>query len=92
MDASQLKALQAPLKQRYRDDPESARFTLSASGMLGAEAITCRVETGSQLAEAGLHPATGGAGPSLTSASSAGAGRYKIRACTPQSPRAGRWC
>ena len=67
MDASQLKALQAPLKQQYRDQPESARFTLSASGMLGAEAITCRVETGSQLAEAGLHPATGGDGTSLCS-------------------------
>lgn len=67
MDASQLKALQAPLKQRYREDPGSARFTLAASGTLGAEAIACRVETGAQLAEAGLHPATGGDGTLLCS-------------------------
>jgi uncharacterized OsmC-like protein len=67
MDANQLKALQAPLKDRYRDDPESARFTLSASGTLGEAGITCRVETGRELSEAGLHPATGGDGLSLCS-------------------------
>ena len=67
MDASQLKALQAPLKEQYREDPESARLTLTASGTLGEEGITCRVETGRQLAEAGLHPATGGDGTALCS-------------------------
>jgi len=67
MDASQLKALQAPLKEQYRESPESARLTLTANGTLGEEAITCRVETGQQLAEAGLHPATGGDGTALCS-------------------------
>jgi uncharacterized OsmC-like protein len=67
MDANQFRALQAPLKDRYRDDPESARFTLSASGTLDEARITCRVETGRELSEAGLHPATGGDGLSLCS-------------------------
>ena len=67
MDAGQLKALQAPLKERYREDPGSARLTLRASGTLGEQGITCRVETGQQLAEAGLHPATGGDGTALCS-------------------------
>ncbi len=67
MDASQLRALQAPLKEQYRENPESARLTLTASGTLGGEGITCRVETGRQLVEAGLHPATGGDGTALCS-------------------------
>lgn len=62
MDAEMLKALQAPLKARYRDQPDAAVITLRARGELGAEQISCRVETGRALVEAGLHPATGGSG------------------------------
>jgi uncharacterized OsmC-like protein len=62
MPTDDLRALQAPLKQRYRDDPASALVTLSASGTLDALGVTCRVETGRALVEAGLHPATGGTG------------------------------
>lgn len=61
MDTDALRALQAPLKQRYRDDPGSAVVTLRAAGALG-EGIACRVETSRALVEAGLHPATGGTG------------------------------
>jgi len=61
MDADKLRALQAPLKERYRTQPESARITLQATGRLG-EGVSCRVETGRALVEAGLHPATGGSG------------------------------
>lgn len=67
MNAEQLRALQAPLKELYRESPEEARITLSASGSLGSADVTCRVETGRQLAEAGLHPATGGDGTELCS-------------------------
>ncbi|HST19316.1 MAG TPA: OsmC family protein [Gaiellaceae bacterium] len=56
-----LRAVQQPLKQRYRDDPASAVVTLKASGELD-EGITCSVQTGRAIAEAGLHPATGGDG------------------------------
>ncbi len=59
MDGEQLKAAQAPLKQRYRDDPAAALVTLHARGALG-DGVTCSVETGHALARAGLHPATGG--------------------------------
>src|SRR5579871_3958852 len=62
MTAEGLRALQAPLKERYREEPAAALVTLRATGTLGAEAITCRVETGKALVEAGLHPATGGDG------------------------------
>ena len=61
MDRDQLRALQAPLKQRYREDPESALITLRADGSLG-ERVACSVSTGTTLLEAGLHPATGGTG------------------------------
>lgn len=61
MNAEELKALQAPLKQQYRDQPGSAIILLKAEGTLG-EAISCKVETGRALVEAGLHPATGGTG------------------------------
>ncbi len=61
MDADSLRNLQAPLKSQYRDRPDSARITLRAEGRLG-EGVTCRVETGQALVEAGLHPATGGTG------------------------------
>ena len=66
MQAEELKALQAPLKQRYRDDPDSARITLRAEGRLG-DGITCKIDTGRAVAEAGLHPATGGDGTALCS-------------------------
>ena len=71
MDAEQLRSLQAPLKTRYRDDPDAAAITLKASGELGAESITCKVETGRALVEAGLHPATGGSGSSTAWVASA---------------------
>jgi uncharacterized OsmC-like protein len=61
MDATALKALQAPLKERYREQPESAVITLKAEGNIG-EGVTCSVETGKALVAAGLHPATGGTG------------------------------
>jgi uncharacterized OsmC-like protein len=62
MEAQQLRDLQAPLKQQYRDEPGSAMVTLRASGRLDAAGISCRVDTGRALVEAGLHPATGGTG------------------------------
>ncbi len=62
MDANELRALQAPLKQHYRDEPDAALVTLSATGTLDSAAIACRVDTGRALVEAGLHPATGGSG------------------------------
>ena len=66
MDANEIKALQSPLKQKYRDEPQSAVVTLRAQARLG-EGITCKVETGRALIEAGLHPATGGDGLSACS-------------------------
>ena len=62
MEAEDLRALQAPLKQQYRNDPSKALVTLRASGSLGSPGVSCRVETGRALVEAGLHPATGGSG------------------------------
>ncbi len=62
MKAEELRAVQAPFKARYREEPTTALVTLRAKGTLGAESITCRVETGKALIEAGLHPATGGDG------------------------------
>ncbi len=61
MDAAELKELQTPIKARYRDDPDAAIITLKAQGAIG-EGVTCSVETGRALVEAGLHPATGGNG------------------------------
>lgn len=61
MNAEELKALQAPIKERYRNDPAAAVVTLMAEGRVG-EGIACRVDTGRALVEAGLHPATGGSG------------------------------
>jgi uncharacterized OsmC-like protein len=61
MDAAELKDLQTPIKARYRDDPDAAIITLKAQGAIG-EGVTCSVETGRALVEAGLHPATGGTG------------------------------
>jgi uncharacterized OsmC-like protein len=58
----ELRETQRPLKERYREDPASARLTLRAAGELGSEAVSCSVETGRALLEAGLHPASGGDG------------------------------
>jgi uncharacterized OsmC-like protein len=61
MNSETLRALLAPLKQRYRDDPAAGVVTLRATGALG-EGIACKVDTGRAMVEAGLHPATGGTG------------------------------
>jgi uncharacterized OsmC-like protein len=67
MNSEQLKSLQAPLKEKYKENPESAIITLKAEGSLG-EGVTCNIETGKKLAAvAGLHPATGGSGMELCS-------------------------
>lgn len=66
MKADDLKNLQAPLKDQYREAPESALITLHAEGRIG-EGVTCKIETGKGLVEAGLHPATGGNGLSACS-------------------------
>ena len=62
MNADELRALQAPLKDRYKVDAETAVITLKAKGELDGEGVTCKVDTGRALVEAGLHPATGGSG------------------------------
>ena len=67
MDAAELRATQAPIKDRYKTDPKSAMITLTARGSLENEGIACKVETGRALAIAGLHPATGGSGLELCS-------------------------
>jgi uncharacterized OsmC-like protein len=67
MDSTALRALQAPLKDRYRSDPDAAVVTLKAQGRLDDQSIACKVETGRALAVAGLHPATGGSGAELCS-------------------------
>lgn len=61
MDANTIRAIQAPIKQKYSDDPVSAIITLKASGKIG-ENLSCKVDTGKAIVEAGLHPATGGTG------------------------------
>src|SRR5213596_3425675 len=67
MNAEELRALQAPLKARYRERPETALITLHAQGRIG-EGVTCKIETGKARVEVGLHPATGGDGLSACSA------------------------
>ncbi len=67
MDAEQLRAMQAPIKERYRHEPKAAVVTLQARGTLDDAGIACKVETGRALAVAGLHPATGGSGLELCS-------------------------
>ncbi|MGB3387585.1 MAG: OsmC family protein [Pseudaminobacter sp.] len=67
MDAVELRAMQAPIKKRYRDDPKTGLVTLKARGSLDDSNIACKVETGRALAVAGLHPATGGSGLELCS-------------------------
>jgi uncharacterized OsmC-like protein len=66
MDRDELLAVQAPLKERYSTEPEAGRLTLEANGTLG-EGVSCTVQTGRALAQAGLHPATGGDGSQLCS-------------------------
>jgi len=66
MDATELRSVQAPLKERYRQAPDAALVTLRAQGRLG-EGVSCSVETGKALVLAGLHPATGGSGLSVCS-------------------------
>ena len=61
MDSADLKKIQSPLKEKYRTDPQSALITLKATGKIGEE-ISCKVDTGRAIVEAGLHPATGGTG------------------------------
>jgi uncharacterized OsmC-like protein len=67
MDAAELRALQAPIKDRYKTSPDAAVITLKAKGALDDTNIACKVETGRALAVAGLHPATGGSGLELCS-------------------------
>ena len=67
MDAAELRALQAPIKERYKSDPAAAVITLKAKGSIESEGLTCKVETGRALAVAGLHPASGGSGLELCS-------------------------
>ena len=67
MDANELRAMQAPIKDRYKTDPKAAYITLKAKGTLDDTSIACKVETGRALAVAGLHPATGGSGLELCS-------------------------
>ena len=67
MKADELRALQAPLKDQYRAEPDAAKVTLRADGALDEASIACKVETGRALATAGLHPATGGTGLELCS-------------------------
>jgi uncharacterized OsmC-like protein len=67
VDAQSLKALQAPLKEKYKTDPASAVITLRAKGSTDQDGVACKVDTGRALAVAGLHPATGGSGLELCS-------------------------
>ena len=67
MDANELRAMQAPLKSRYKETPDAATITLRATGELDSASIACKVETGRAIATAGLHPLTGGSGMELCS-------------------------
>jgi len=67
MDAAALRATQAPIKELYKTDPKAAFITLKAKGSIDNDGIACKVETGRQIAAAGLHPATGGSGLELCS-------------------------
>jgi len=67
VDATELRAMQAPIKDRYKSDPGAALITFKAKGTLEDQSIACKVETGRALSVAGLHPATGGSGLELCS-------------------------
>ncbi len=62
MDGDELRAIQAPIKERYKDEPSAALVTMHAEGTLGDEGVSCSVQTGKALVDAGLHPASGGDG------------------------------
>src|SRR5690349_12969174 len=62
MNADELRATQAPLKDKYRQEPQAAVITLKAAGDLDSDGVACKVDTGRAIVEAGLHPATGGTG------------------------------
>jgi uncharacterized OsmC-like protein len=66
MNADELRSIQAPLKERYRESPDTALITLRAQGRVG-EGVSCKVETGRAMVEAGLHPGTGGSGQAACS-------------------------
>jgi len=87
MDTNALRALQQPLKDAYRADPAQAPVTLRAEGELGAETISCSVATGRALAEAGLHPGSGGGGSLACSGDMV---LQALVACAGAS-RCGRW-
>ena len=67
MDAAELRALQAPIKERYKSDPSAAVIRLKAKGSIDQEGISCKIETGRAIAKAGLHPMAGGSGMELCS-------------------------
>src|SRR5690606_6663129 len=67
MDSAALRAMQAPIKERYKSDPKAGLITRKARGAIDGEGIACKVETGRALSVAGLHPATGGSGLELCS-------------------------
>ena len=67
MQSEELRAIQAPIKERYREEPQAAQITLQATGNLDADGVSCSVQTGRALAQAGLHPASGGDGTLLCS-------------------------
>lgn len=67
MDSTELRAMQAPIKDRYKSEPKAAFITLKAKGSLESEGLSCKVETGRAIATAGLHPLTGGSGLELCS-------------------------
>src|SRR6478735_1752258 len=79
MDAGELRAMQAPIKERYKSDPKTAFITLKAKGTLDDSNIACKVETGRALATAGLHPATGGSGLELWSGNVSAEGDLDFR-------------
>jgi hypothetical protein len=80
MDAEDLRSIQAPLKDRYRVEPDAALVTLRASGALDSSSIACKVETGRALAAAGLHPATGAAEGSSAQATCCSKRLWPVRA------------
>ena len=91
MDSATLKAMQAPLKDAYRNDADKALITLRARGSVDDQKIACKVETGRAIAEAGLHPATGGSGMELVLGRHAArsAGRLRRRNAEGGGDRAG---
>lgn len=84
METNKLRSLQAPLKEKYKKDPQSAMVTLKASGAIN-EGIACSVETGQALVKAGLHPATGGDGGPGLFRRYAASGFSSLRRSHPQS-------